>query len=95
MKLEQLQARMHTVRAAEAVSQLAIDDSNLSHARKLIGDLNKQLDVKQRVLETEAKFVGMIPVEKAEPIAPANLAEQIDAYFSSDKPADAAEVATR
>ena len=95
VKLEQLQARLHTVRAAEAVSHLAIDDSNLSHARKLIGDLNKQLDVKQRVLETEAKFVGMIPVEKAEPIAPANLAEQIDAYFSTDKAADASEVATR
>ena len=95
VKLEQLQARIHTVRAAEAVSQLAIDDSNLSHARKLIGDLNKQLDVKQRVLETEAKFVGMIPVEKSESTAPANLAEQIDAYFSADKPADAAEVATR
>ena len=95
VKLEQLQARLQTVRAAEAISQLAIDDSNLSHARQLIGDLNKQLDVKQRVLDAEVKFVGLIPVEKAEPTAPANLAEQIDAYFQSDKPADAAEVATR
>ena len=95
VKLEQLQARLHTVRAAEAVSHLAIDDSNLSHARKLIEDLNKQLDVKQRVLDAEVKFIGLIPVEKAEPTAPANLAEQIDAYFSTDKAADAAEVTTR
>ncbi len=95
VKLEQLQARLHTVRAAEAVSHLAIDDSNLSHARKLIEDLNKQLDVKQRVLDAEVKFVGLIPVEKAEPAAPTNLAEQIDAYFSTDTAADAAEVATR
>jgi predicted nuclease with TOPRIM domain len=95
VKLEQLQARLHTVRAAEAVSHLAIDDSNLSHARKLIDDLNKQLDVKQRVLDAEVKFTGLIPVEKAEPTAPANLTEQIDAYFSTDKSADAAEVAIR
>ncbi len=95
VKLEQLQARLHTVRAAEAVSQLAIDDSNLSHARKLIEDLNKQLDVKQRVLDAEVKFTGLIPVEKAAPTAPANLTEQIDAYFGADKAADASEVATR
>lgn len=87
VKLEQLQARLHTVKAAEAVSQLAIDDSNLSHARKLIEDLNKQLDVKQRVLDAEVKFTGLIPVEKATPAAPADIDQQIEAYFS--QPADA------
>lgn len=90
VKLEQLQARLHTVRAAEAVSQLAIDDSNLSHARQLIGELNKQLDVKQRVLEAEVKFQGMIPVEKADPV-PADLDQQIDAYFGAAKAAEVAE----
>lgn len=93
VKLEQLQARLQTLKAAEAVSQLAIDDSNLSHARKLIDDLNKQLDVKQRVLDSEAKFTGLIPVEKANPTAPADLDQQIDAYFG--KAADATEVAER
>jgi len=90
VKLEQLQARLHTVQAAEAVSKLAIDDSNLSHARKLIDDLNKQLDVKQRVLETEVKFSGMIPVEKADPV-PADLDRQIDAYFGSNSASEVAE----
>lgn len=82
VKLEQLQARIHTVKAAETVSQLAIDDSNLSHARKLINELNKQLDVKQRMLDVEGKFVGLIPVETAAPTVPADLDRQIDAYFS-------------
>jgi hypothetical protein len=81
VKLEQLQARIHTVKAAEAVSQLAVDDSNLSHARKLITDLNKQLDVKQKMLDVEGKFVGLIPVEAAAPSVPADLDKQIDAYF--------------
>ena len=82
VKLEQLQARIYTVKAAETVSQLAIDDSNLSHARKLISELNKQLDVKQKMLDVEGKFVGLIPVEKAQETVPADLDRQIDAYFS-------------
>lgn len=92
VKLEQLQARLQTLKAAEAVSQLAIDDSNLSHARKLIEDLNKQLDVKQRVLDAEVKFTGLIPVEKATTDVPGDLDQQIDAYFG---PATAGEVAGR
>ena len=82
VKLEQLQARIHTVKAAEAVSQLAIDDSNLSHARKLITELNKQLDVKQKMLDVEGRFVGLIPVETVEPAVPTDLDKQIDAYFN-------------
>jgi hypothetical protein len=81
VKLEQLQARIHTVKAAELVCQLAVDDSNLSHARKLITDLNKQLDVKQKMLDVEGKFVGLIPVETVVPSVPADLDQQIDAYF--------------
>ena len=93
VKLEQLQARLQSVRAAEAVSQLAIDDSNLSHARKLIEDLNKQLDVKQRVLDAEVKFTGLIPVDHTGPAIPMDLDQQIDAYFN--QPADANQVAER
>lgn len=93
VKLEQLQARLQTVRAAEAVSQLAIDDSSLSHARQLIDDLNRQLDVKQRVLETEVKFAGMIPVEKTDSVVAPDLDQQIDTYFGSEP--KSAEVAGR
>ena len=88
VKLEQLQARIHTMRAAETVSQLAIDDSNLSHARQLIVDLNKQLDVRQRMLDAEGKFIGLIPVEKTMPEVPVNLDQQIDAYFQQSIESD-------
>lgn len=85
VKLEQLQARLETIRAAETVSTLAIDDSNLSHARRLIDDLNKQLDVKEKVLDAEGKFAGLIPVEApAAETAPSNITEQIDAYFAPE-----------
>jgi peptidoglycan hydrolase CwlO-like protein len=94
VKLEQLQARMETIRAAETVSQLAIDDSQLSRARQLIDDLNKQLDVKQKVLDAEGQFTGLIPVEAAElPEETEDIGARIDAYFSP-QPADAAVVVT-
>jgi hypothetical protein len=88
VKLEQLQARVQTVKAAETISKLSIDDSNLSHARKLITDLNKQLDVKQRMLDVEGKFVGLIPVERTGTPVAADLDEQIDAYFSQTEERD-------
>jgi DNA repair exonuclease SbcCD ATPase subunit len=92
VKLEQLQARLETIRAAETVSTLAIDDSNLSHARALIEELNKQLDVKQRMLDAEGKFTGLIPVDAPANLAVEDICEQIDAYLSHG-PADAAQVA--
>ncbi len=92
VKLEQLQARLETIRAAETVSTLAIDDSNLSHARRLIDELNKQLDVKQKVMDSEGKFTGLIPVESTATTVPNNITEQIDAYFTNGA-VDAASVA--
>jgi ribosomal protein L29 len=92
VKLEQLQARLETLRAAETVSKLSIDDSNLSHARQLIADLNKQLDVKQKLLDAEGKFAGLIPVEStttAIDTSADTICEQIDAYLNS-VPTDAA-----
>lgn len=90
VKLEQLQARLQTVRAAETVSTLAIDDSNLSHARTLISELNKQLDIKEKILDAEGKFTGLIPVETTQsPAAPDDIGQQIDAYFNPESPADA------
>jgi len=92
VQLEQLEARLHTLRAAETVSQLAIDDSNLSHARKLITELNKQIDVKERILDAEGKFNGLIPVESATPAVPEDIGSRIDEYFD-EEPADATQEA--
>lgn len=92
VKLEQLEARLHTMRAAETVAKLSIDDSNLSQVRRLLDDLNKQMDVKQRILDVEGKFTGLIPLESAAKDVPADLDSQIDAYFNQPAvapPADA------
>ncbi|HVV99147.1 MAG TPA: hypothetical protein VHB77_02335, partial [Planctomycetaceae bacterium] len=74
------EARMKTLQAAETASHVNIDDSQLARAKKLIRDLNKQLDVKERMLDAEGKITGLIPVETATEV-PADLSEQIDTYF--------------
>jgi hypothetical protein len=86
VQLENLDARLKTVQAAQTASSVQLDDSQLSRAKKLIGELNKQLDVAQKMLDADGKFTGLIPVEAACQV-PEDLSNQIDEYFGkSTKP---------
>lgn len=80
VQIENLDARLKTVQAAQTASSVQLDDSQLARAKKLIGDLNKQLDVAQKMLDADGKFTGLIPVETANQI-PEDLSNQIDEYF--------------
>lgn len=80
VQIENLEARMKTLQAAQTATSVQLDNSQLARAKKLIGDLNKQLDVAQRVLDSEGKFTDLIPVE-ATPAVPEDLSAQIDEYF--------------
>jgi len=83
VQVAQLEARLKTLQAAQTVSTLKFDDSRLTRAQKLISQLNKQLDVEQRLLDSEGRFTGLIPVDTpAEPGA-AGVADDIDNYFGS------------
>ena len=84
VQLENLDARLKTVQAAQTASNVQLDDSQLARAKKLISDLNKQLDVRQRMLDAEGKFTGLIPVESANSV-PEDLSNQIDEYFGRGK----------
>lgn len=80
VQLEQLDAKLKTIEAAETVSDLEIDDSKLSQAKSLIKALDRELDVRQKTLDGEGKFTGQIPVNVREEV-PVNIGEQIDDYF--------------
>jgi hypothetical protein len=84
VQLEQLDAKLKTIQAAETVSELVIDDSRLSQAKSLIKQLNRELDVRETKLSNEGKFVNQIPVDAAEE-APVNIGERIDEYFGPKK----------
>ena len=86
VQIEHLDARVKTLQAAQTVSHVQLDDSQLSRAKKLIADLNKQLDVTQKMLDAEGNFTGVIPVEAAIPTVPDDLSKQIDDYFGPTTP---------
>jgi len=90
-QVEQLDARLQTIRAEQTVSSPAIDGSSLSNVKRLIAEVNKQLDVQEKLLDAEGKFVGLIPVETKNTVDLSNVTAEIDEYFHSGdkKPAAA------
>jgi peptidoglycan hydrolase CwlO-like protein len=80
VQIENLDARMKTIQAAQTATTVQLDDSQLARAKKLIADLNKQLDVQQKVLDADGKFSGLIPIDTASQV-PEDLSNQIDEYF--------------
>lgn len=83
VQIENLDARLKTLQAAETASRVVIDDSQLARAKKLIRELNKQLDVKERMLDAEGQLTGLIPVgaEAETEEVPSDLTAQIDEHF--------------
>lgn len=81
VQIEDIEAKVKQVQAAQTASKFTLDESNLSRARQLIGELNKQLEVQSRVLDAEGKFTGLIPVDVGTSV-PENLSQQIDDHFN-------------
>jgi peptidoglycan hydrolase CwlO-like protein len=88
VQLEQLHARLKSVEAAEATETFKFDDSRLARAKKLIVELNKQLDVREREANMEGQVNGLIPVEASAEPTDESIADRIDAYFG-DTPENA------
>jgi hypothetical protein len=88
VQVEHLSARLKMVQAAETTSTVQFDNSQLARAKDLVSELQKRLDVAQRLLEAEGEFTGEIPID--EPV-PQDLVDQIDEYFgeASQQPAAA------
>lgn len=82
VEIEQLEARHRTIQAAEAVQYVEIDDSQLNRAKTLIAELNKQLDVKEKMLDVPQQFTGLIPVEK-DAAERQDVVTKIDSYFGA------------
>ena len=87
VKIENLDARLQALQAAEAASDVNIDDSQLARTKELIAELNKKLDVKGKMLDAEERLTPMIPVHTG-PVVPEDLTEQIDQYFNLQPAAD-------
>jgi capsule polysaccharide export protein KpsE/RkpR len=79
-KVGTLEGRYRVARAqAVGSTRLTLDNTKLTQAEKLINQINKRLDVAERVLAHESRFVQTIPVDV---IQEKDLLAQIDEHFN-------------
>ena len=81
LHVSQLEARLKTIQASEAVNSIELDDTKLSRVEAMIKDLNHSLDVRESLLETEGNLLGRIPVEQETAVADENVVSEIDRHF--------------
>ena len=79
-KIEALAGQYRLVKAASTGSQIQVDNSKLAQTEKLIAQIQKRLDVAERVLSAESRFVEQIPVDT---VVEADLVAQVDEYFDA------------
>jgi hypothetical protein len=78
-QIEGLEGQFRLVQAQSAGSEFRLDQSKLAQTERVIAELKKRLEVAQRVLAREAKFVEMIPIETE---SESRIVERVDAYFA-------------
>ena len=87
--IAQLEARFEQIQAEEAISTLAVDDSQLSLAKKLIDDLNIEMDVRMKVLDQEATYrTDLIPVGQENEEEHRDISSEINSYFGGSDVAE-------
>jgi len=77
-KIEGLESQWRLLKASATGSHIEVDDSKLAQTQKLIDQIKKRLDVAERVLAHESRFVQSIPVDT---ITEKDLVNQVDEYF--------------
>ena len=83
-EIESLEGQFRLTQAQAAESQFEIDDLKLAQTQKVIRELRKRLDITQRVLAREAKFVENIPLE-VEFESETSVVDRVDTYFAVEE----------
>ena len=78
VQVQNLEARLKVVQAAQTTSEFQFDDSQLARCKKLVQELRKRLDVAQRIVEQDGRLVEHLVMEEE---APEDIGDQIDRYF--------------
>jgi len=84
VEVENLQARLQMVAAAQATSDYSFDETQLGRVKGLIADLKTKLDVAERMVNAEGYFQDEIPLEKP---GKEDIVQQVSQYFGQAKPA--------
>src|SRR5690606_27790356 len=78
--VQNCEARLNMLAAAQTTSEVTLDDSRLSRAKNLISDVQTRLSVATRQLEASSRFASEIPLNE-----PTNddVVDQVTEYFRS------------
>jgi hypothetical protein len=88
VEIERLEARVRTIEARKTISDFAVDDSQLARCKDMIRQIDSQLDVEEELLDADANFAGLIPIEE-ETAVPEDIVDQVESYFSQERSEEA------
>jgi chromosome segregation ATPase len=83
VEVENLEARLQMIAAAQATSKYQFDDSRLGRAKELVSSLRNRLEVAEKLVNAEVTYHDEIPVDKA---VPENIVEQVTEHFTAKTP---------
>lgn len=86
VEVQNLEARLKMVEAAQTSSNHTFDDSRLSRAKELITDLRSRLDVAERLVGSDGALYGEIPL--TEPVSD-DIVDQVTEYLDGGDSPDA------
>lgn len=89
VQIENLDARLKTLQASQLASTVAVDDSQIARTRQLIAHLNKQIEVRQKLVDGTGNLSGLIPIE-APAQSSTNITSRIDQFFEGQSTAQGA-----
>lgn len=85
VEVENLQARLASLRVSQTASELSIDESQLSQTRSLLDDIAARIDVEEETIHVDAEYFGGINLEEP---SRENLVDEIAAYFDGEQSTD-------
>jgi chromosome segregation ATPase len=81
-EIESLDSQQKILEAKKVAKRIVIDEGRFQAAREALADVKERLAVDQKLIETEGFTVEPVPAEE---LPPANLTQEIDAFFSQKK----------
>lgn len=82
LQIEELEARVSALKAAETVEESKFDDSKLANVKGLLDSLDAKVDVRERELTLEGKTTDLIPLKTEE--SSKSVVDSVDAYFGNE-----------
>ncbi len=81
VEVENLQARLASLRVAQTSSDFSLDDSQLSQTRQLLDDIATRIQVEEETMNVDVEYFGEIDLDDSND---ENLLDDITAYFHEE-----------